>query len=63
MQKRTDRIDPLHSWAICAEIGERLGIDLLKDQSPLPPHLQRRLDRLRELDEQSPPIVPSDDNF
>jgi hypothetical protein len=63
MQKRT-RIDPLHSWAICAEIGERLGIELLKDQSPLPAsQLKRRLDRLRELEEQSPSIVPSADNF
>ena len=31
MQKQTDRIDPLHSRAIAAEIGERLGIELLKD--------------------------------
>jgi len=62
MQKRTDRIDPLHSWAICAEIGGWESI-YWKDRSPLPPQLKRRLDRLRELEVQSPPIVPSDDNF
>lgn len=63
MQKQTDRVDPLHSRAIAAEIGERLGIELLKDQSPLPTQLRRRLDCLRELEGQAPSIVPSADNF
>ena len=65
MQSRDDRIDQIHSRAICAEIAERLRISLSKDQSPLPTLLRQRLDRLREMEEQSPSIVPSmrNDNF
>jgi hypothetical protein len=65
MQNRVVRIDPLHSRAICAEIAERLRISLSKDQSPPPTLLRRRLDQLREIEEQSPSIVPSmrNDNF
>jgi hypothetical protein len=65
MQSRDDRIDQIHSRAICAEIAERLLISLSKDQSPLPTLLRQRLDQLREMEEQSPSIVPSmrNDNF
>jgi hypothetical protein len=65
MLKQVDRIDPIHSRAICAEIAERLRISLSKDQSPLPTLLRQRLDQLREMEEQSPSIVPSmrNDNF
>jgi len=65
MQSRDDRIDQIHSRAICAEIAERLRISLSKDQSPLPTLLRQRLDQLREMEEQSPSIVPSmrNDNF
>jgi hypothetical protein len=65
MMKQVDRIDPIHSRAICAEIAERLRISLSKDQSPLPTLLRQRLDQLREMEEQSPSIVPSmrNDNF
>jgi hypothetical protein len=59
MQNQVDRIDPIQSRAICAEIAERLRISLSKDQSSLPILLRRRLDRLREMEEQSPSIVPS----
>jgi hypothetical protein len=65
MQNRDDRIDQIHSRAICVEIAERLRISLSKDQSPLPTLLRQRLDQLREMEEQSPSIVPSmrNDNF
>jgi hypothetical protein len=65
MQVRDDRIDQIHSRAICVEIAERLRISLSKDQSPLPTLLRQRLDQLREMEEQSPSIVPSmrNDNF
>jgi hypothetical protein len=59
MLKQVDRIDPIYSRAICAEIAERLRISLSKDQSPLPTLLRQRLDQLREMEEQSPSIVPS----
>ena len=59
MQNRDDRIDQIHSRAICAEIAERLRISLSKDQSPLSTLLRQRLDQLREMEEQSPSIVPS----
>jgi hypothetical protein len=65
MQNRDDRIDQIHSRAICVEIAERLRISLSKDQSPLPTLLRQRLDQLREMEEQCPSIVPSmrNDNF
>lgn len=58
MENEDTRIDRIHSGAICAEIGDRLRVSL-KDQSPLPTFLSRRLDQLRDLEEQSPSIVPS----
>jgi hypothetical protein len=59
MSKLADRIDPVHSRAICAEIAERLRISLPKDQAPLPTLLEHRLADLRLAEEQSPSIVPS----
>jgi hypothetical protein len=59
MRNHPDRIDQIHSQAICAEIADRLRISLSKKQSPLPTHLKRRLDQLRELEKQSPSIVPA----
>jgi hypothetical protein len=59
MQNFADRIDRIHSRAICAEIAERLRISMSKNQSTMPTGLSRQLDQLRELDERSPSIVPS----
>jgi hypothetical protein len=59
MMKQVDRFDQIHSRAISAEIAERLRISLSKDQAPLPTLLRQRLDQLREMEEQSPSIVPS----
>ena len=38
---------------------DRLGIVLAKDQSEIPSSLKSQIDHLPELDEASPPIVPS----
>jgi hypothetical protein len=59
MQNRIVRIDPIHSRAISTEIAERLRVILAKDQSDVPNSLQSQIDRLRELEEDSPSIVPS----
>jgi hypothetical protein len=49
------RVDPdhTHSCAIVREIGERLGA-LLKPEPEPPEGLKKQIDRLRELEEQSP---------
>jgi len=52
MRNRTD-IDPKHSRAIVQEIGERLRA-FLKEEPELPGSLRTQIDRLRELEEQSP---------
>ena len=57
MRNRID-IDPKHSRAIVQEIGERLRV-FLKEESDLPESLRAQIDRLRELEEQSPSIIPS----
>jgi hypothetical protein len=57
MRNRID-IDPKHSRAIVQEIGERLRA-FLKEDPELPGCLRAQIDRLRELDEQSPSIIPS----
>jgi hypothetical protein len=57
MRNRID-IDPKHSRAIMQEIGERLRM-FLKEQSELPGSLSAQIDRLRELEEQSPSIIPN----
>jgi len=57
MRNRID-IDPKHSRAIVQEIGERLRA-FLKDDPELPGSLRTQIDRLRELEEQSPSIIPA----
>jgi hypothetical protein len=57
MRNRSD-IDPNHSLAISQEIGERLRA-FLKAEPELPASLGVQIDRLRELEEQSPSIIPS----
>ncbi|MDI4237363.1 hypothetical protein AAFX91_26940 [Bradyrhizobium sp. 31Argb] len=56
MRNRID-IDHGHSRAIVQEIGERLRA-LLKEEPELPGRLRTQIDRLRELEEQSPSIIP-----
>jgi hypothetical protein len=54
------QIDPIHSRAICDEIGERLRQVLKRESVRLPPRLQLLVDRLAELDgAAAPSIVPS----
>ena len=57
MHNRID-IDSKHSRAIVQEIGERLRT-FLKEESELPGSLRAQIDRLRELEEQSPSIIPA----
>ena len=52
MRNRID-IDSKHSRAIVQEIGERLRA-FLKEEPELPGSLRTQIDRLRELEEQSP---------
>jgi hypothetical protein len=57
----TIQIDPIHSRAICEEIGERLRAMLQRHATPeLPSNLQRLMQRLAEADHAiSPSIAPS----
>ena len=57
MRNRID-IDSKHSRAIVQEIGERLGA-FLPEEPGAPESLRTQVDRLRELEEQSPSIGPS----
>jgi hypothetical protein len=57
MGHRVD-LDHTHSRAIIREIGERLGASL-KPEPELPEGLKKQIDRLRELEEQSPSIIPA----
>jgi hypothetical protein len=57
MRNRID-IDPKHSRAIVQEIGERLRA-FLKAEPELPGSLRAQIDRLGELEEHSPSIIPS----
>ena len=57
MRNRID-IDPKHSRAIVQEIGERLRAFLQEEPAPSE-SLRMQIDRLRELEEQSPSIIPS----
>jgi hypothetical protein len=57
MPNRID-IDHKHSRAIVQEIGERLRA-CLKEEPELPGNLRTQIDRLRELEEQSPSIIPA----
>ncbi len=56
MRNRID-VDPQHSRAIVQEIGERLRA-FLKKEPELPGSLRAQINRLRELEEQSPSIIP-----
>ena len=56
MRNRID-IDYVHSRAIVREVGERLRASL-KPEPELPARLKMQIDRLRELEERSPSIVP-----
>jgi hypothetical protein len=51
-------IDHTHSRAIIQETGERLRA-FLKEEPELPGSLGTQIDRLRELEEQSPSIIPN----
>ena len=57
MHNRID-IDHRHSLAISQEIGERLKASL-RVESELPPSIRNRIERLHELEGQSPSIVPT----
>ena len=59
MQNRIVRIDKIHNRAISTEVAERLRIILAMEQSEVPSGLKSQIDRLREMEEQSPSIVPS----
>jgi hypothetical protein len=61
MRNRID-IDSKHSRAIAQEIGERLRAFLQEEPAP-PEVLRRQIDRLRELEEQSPSIIPADERW
>ena len=51
-------IDHTHSRAIVREIGERLRASL-KPEPELPTQFKTQIDRIGELEERSPSIVPS----
>jgi hypothetical protein len=55
MRNRID-IDSKHSRAIVQEIGERLRAFLQEEPDP-PEGLRTQINRLRELEEQSPSII------
>jgi hypothetical protein len=57
MHNRID-LDPKHSRAIVQEVGERLRA-VLKEEPECPGSLRTQIDRFRELEEQSPSIVPA----
>ena len=57
MHNRID-IDPKHSRAIVQESGERLRA-VLKEEPECLGSLRTQIDRLRELEEQSPSIIPA----
>jgi hypothetical protein len=61
MDKRID-IDRRHSRAICQEIGEKLRASL-RPEPELPASVRTQIDRLRELEEHSPSIVPSAEHW
>ena len=57
MHNRID-IDRRQSLAISREIGERLQASL-RVEPELPPSIRNQIERLRELEDQSPSIVPT----
>ena len=58
MQNRIVRIDETHSRAISTEVAERLRMILANERSELPNSLKNLINRLPELDEDLPSIVP-----
>jgi hypothetical protein len=56
MRNRID-IDSRHSRAIVQEIGERLAA-FIKEEPDLPAGLKAQIDRLGELEEPAPSIIP-----
>jgi hypothetical protein len=61
MHNRID-IDPKHSRAIVQEVGERLRA-VLRELPECPGSLRTQIERLRELEEQSPSIVPAAEHW
>jgi len=61
MRNRID-IDSKHSRAIIQEIGERLRASLQEEPEP-PESLRTQINRLRELEEQSPSIIPATESW
>jgi hypothetical protein len=61
MRNRID-VDPKHSRAIVQEIGERLRA-VLKEEPELPGSLRAQIDRLRDLEGQSPSIIASTERW
>jgi hypothetical protein len=61
MQNHID-IDYVHSRAIVREIGEKLRASL-EPEPELPANVRMQIDRLRELEEQSPSIVPDAEHW
>jgi hypothetical protein len=61
MRNRID-IDHRHSRAIVQEIGERLRV-VLTEEPELPESLGAQIDRLRQLEEQSPSIIPNGERW
>ena len=55
-------IDLKHSRAIVQEIGERLRA-VLKEEPECPGSLRTQIDRLRELEEQSPSVIPAAEHW
>jgi hypothetical protein len=55
-------IDSKHSRAIAQEIGERLRAFLQEEPEP-PESLRTQIDQLRELEEQSPSIIPATESW
>jgi hypothetical protein len=62
MRNRID-IDSKHSRAIVQEIGERLRAFLQQEEPAPPESLTTQIDRLREVEEQSPSIIPATERW
>jgi hypothetical protein len=55
-------LDSRHSRAIVHEIGERLRA-VLREEPECPGSLRTQIDRLRELEEQSPSVIPAAEHW
>jgi|GraSoiStandDraft_57_1057295.scaffolds.fasta_scaffold263451_1 hypothetical protein len=60
MQGRPFRIDSVHTRAITRAVAERLRLLLAQDPPEPGKSLQSLINRLPELDEESPPIIPEE---